>query len=201
MAELLTKISWILFALAVISLLSAVVFWVKFKIPKVIGDLTGRTAKKTIAKMRSDNEKTGKMALRPEITGSRNGGRHPPVPHQSPHGLSGPAAVHSGRHSPVTQQAEAGQTGLLADNRADGLSNGEEGTTILKETHNFLEMGQGTTTLLGETEQPAAAAADRASISFEMLDDEINIHTDEVIPGSLKCKETDSFIFLLSASC
>lgn len=182
MVELLTKISWALFALAVISLMSAVVFWVKFKIPKVIGDLTGRTAKKTIAKMRSDNEKTGKMALRPGIAGSRNvTDRHPPAQH-FPHGPSGPAAVHSSGHSLVTQQAEAGQTGLLADNRAEGSYNGEEGTTILNNTHNLIELGQNPTTLLGDTGQPAAALPDRDTIPVEMLDDEIEIHTDEVIP-------------------
>ena len=56
MAELLMKISWALFALSAAALICAVVFWVKFKIPKIIGDLTGRNAKKEIAKMRSENE-------------------------------------------------------------------------------------------------------------------------------------------------
>lgn len=183
MAELLTKISWILFALAIIALLSAVVFWVKYKIPKVIGDLSGRTAKKTIAKMRSDNEKTGKMALRPGIMVPRNGGgRHPTATHQSTLGTAGSVKVHSSRHAPVTQQAEAGQTGLLADNRADGPSNCPEETTMLDNTLNMEEMGQGTTTLLADTERQHTAAADRNSVQLEMLDDDISVHTDEVIP-------------------
>lgn len=180
MAELLTRISWILFAVALISLLCAAVLWVRFKIPEIIGDLTGRTAKKTIAKMRSDNEKTGKMVLRPGVTGVRNSGsRHPPARHESPHRGSGQGAVCT-RHSPVTQQAEAGQTGLLADNRADG--NSEEGTVLLSQTHNFLDVGHNATTLLEKTGRQTGVEAERASIAFEMLDDEINIHTDEVIP-------------------
>lgn len=184
MAELLMKISWILFALAVIALMSTVAFWVKFKIPKIIGDLSGRTAKKTIAKMRSDNEKTGKMTLRPQITGLKNGrGRYPTIMHQSPPGTAGPATVRNSRHAPVTLQAQAGQTGLLADNRAESSINRSEETTMLSNAFNMEEMGQGATTLLAETErQHTAATADRNSVQLEMLDDDLSVHTDEVIP-------------------
>jgi len=58
MAETLSTLSIISFVLAVIALALAIVFWFFFDIPTVIGDLTGRTARKTIAKMRAENEKS-----------------------------------------------------------------------------------------------------------------------------------------------
>ncbi len=59
MAQLLQTLSIIAFAVAGVLLVLAIFFWFFFKIPTVIGDLTGRTARKSIAKMRSANEKTG----------------------------------------------------------------------------------------------------------------------------------------------
>lgn len=38
---------------------------VLFKIPIVIGDLSGRTAKKSIERMRLNNEKTGNKSYKP----------------------------------------------------------------------------------------------------------------------------------------
>lgn len=60
MAEILSMISIIAFVIAGISLGLAVFFWFFFKIPGVIGDLSGRTARKSIARMRADNERTGR---------------------------------------------------------------------------------------------------------------------------------------------
>ena len=59
MAQTLQTLSVISFVIAGACLVLAVFFWLFFKIPTVIGDLSGRTAKKSIAKMRAANEKTG----------------------------------------------------------------------------------------------------------------------------------------------
>ena len=59
MAETLFTLSIISFVIAGVSLVVAVFLWFLFKIPSVIGDLSGRTARKSIAKMRASNEKTG----------------------------------------------------------------------------------------------------------------------------------------------
>jgi hypothetical protein len=183
MAELLTKISWILFALSAVGLIIALVFWFKFRIPKIIGDLTGRTAKKEIAKMRSENEKTGKMTLRSQLAGHNGVGRHPAPMHPSPVNTAGPMTVRSSKGAPVTLQAEAGQTGILADNWAQVSANRAEETTMLNNILDKEEMAEETTTLLSPPERPQiAAAVDRKSVQLEMLDDEISVHTDEVIP-------------------
>lgn len=57
MAETLSLLSAISFGIAGISLGAAVFFGILFKIPSVIGGLTGRTARKSIEKMRASDEK------------------------------------------------------------------------------------------------------------------------------------------------
>lgn len=66
MAEVLSMISVIAFVLSGIGFLCAIVFWFWFKIPVVIGDLSGRTAKKSIARLRSDNEQKRKSEIMPK---------------------------------------------------------------------------------------------------------------------------------------
>lgn len=57
MAETLDMISILSFILAVVFGVLTVVIWFFFKIPNVAGDLSGRNARKSIEKMRSNNEK------------------------------------------------------------------------------------------------------------------------------------------------
>ena len=64
MAETLSNLSVIAYVVAAVCLVLAVFLWFIFKIPTVIGDLSGRTARKSIAKMRSANEKSGNKAYR-----------------------------------------------------------------------------------------------------------------------------------------
>ncbi len=56
MAQMLTIISIIAFVIAGLTFCMALFFWFRFRIPSVIGDLTGRTAQKSIAMMRQNNE-------------------------------------------------------------------------------------------------------------------------------------------------
>ena len=65
MAELLVKISYIAFAGAVVCLILAVILFIKFKIPTVIGDLSGKNAKKAIQQMRETNSQKGNPAFKP----------------------------------------------------------------------------------------------------------------------------------------
>lgn len=62
MAQVLSIIAIISFVIAAIAFGLAIFFFIKFQIPTVIGDLSGRTARKSIAKMRETNE--GKNTLK-----------------------------------------------------------------------------------------------------------------------------------------
>ena len=61
MAEGLFLISRISFIGAGICLVLAVFLWFRLGIPAVFGELSGRTARKSIAKMRENNKRSGKQ--------------------------------------------------------------------------------------------------------------------------------------------
>lgn len=63
MAETLSMISKISFVAAGICLVVAIILFIRFKIPDVIGDLSGRNARKSIEQMRALNEKSGKQII------------------------------------------------------------------------------------------------------------------------------------------
>lgn len=65
LANTLFIISNIAFVASAIFAILAVFFFVKFKIPSVISDLTGRTARKSIAEMRSSSKQDLKKAYDP----------------------------------------------------------------------------------------------------------------------------------------
>lgn len=68
MAEILSMISTISFVMACIFAVLSVVLWIVFRIPSIIGDLSGRNAKKSIEQLRLQNLKTGNKAFRPSQT-------------------------------------------------------------------------------------------------------------------------------------
>ena len=65
MAQTYEALSIAAYLLAALSLLLAVFLWFRFKIWGVIGDLSGRTARKSIEEMRRINEKSGRKSYRP----------------------------------------------------------------------------------------------------------------------------------------
>ena len=150
---------------------TAIFFWFFFGIPTVIGDLSGRTARKSIAKMRAANEKMGVKVYKESKTNAERGK------------LTG---TMQDSKKLTKQSADDGkpETGLLADNKADGLESEETG--MLDEATGILE-GETTGLLIDEN---ATALLD-ASVNqtpvrvggkkLEMLDEVIFIHTDEVI--------------------
>lgn len=64
MAEILATISVISFILAGAFAMLAIALWLLFQIPTVVGDLSGRNAKKTIERMRRDNEKNANKSYK-----------------------------------------------------------------------------------------------------------------------------------------
>ncbi len=161
MADTLTTLSTVSFGLAALFLLLAVIVWIKFKIPAVIGDLTGRTARKSIARMRTENEKSGKKSYRPSAE-NRKRGR---------------TTEHMER-----EEATASAPGTLemaaAQNKTTPLENAgnDYGTTPLEDvTWNnvTVTLDNNPTSLLAEKNKQGA--------ELIMLDEVIFIHTSEVI--------------------
>lgn len=72
-ADILSTISMISFIGAAVFFILALIFFVKFRIPSVISDLSGRTARKSIEMMRKNNEKTGSKSYKTSDTNKGRG--------------------------------------------------------------------------------------------------------------------------------
>lgn len=172
MAELLSTLSIISFALAGLCFVLAVFFWFFFKIPTVVGDLSGRTARKSIAKMRQINEKSGSKSYKESKTNLARGK------------VTGTVA-NSEKLNPQKQNMDDDrpETGLLADNLAESFDSEETGMLSNNAAENSdpeatgLLNAEPETIDLGEVRMPV----ERIAVKMELIEEIILIHTNEVI--------------------
>lgn len=165
MAEILSTLSNISFIVAGVCLVLAVFFWFFFKIPAVIGDLTGRTARKSIAKMRVTNEKTGVKKYEDSKINIQRGK---------------PTSTMSGINEPNKKNAvvsERPETGLLDDNKAKHIVTAE--TAILDSDATGLLNDDEATTLLNSPELQKIKRTGGKKLTI--IDEVMLIHTNEVI--------------------
>lgn len=175
MANTLDIVSTVSFILAFIFLVLAVILWIKFQIIHIIGDLSGRTAKKSIAKMREKNEKTGKKSFKPSSENLQRG--------KLTDKMKDSEKFEKGVGKTIEEQPE---TGLLSENQ---LYNSTENITELLEDDcttgllNEKEIdrfnGRVTTILNEKAENNLIKVTD--DINFTMVDEVMLIHTDEMI--------------------
>ena len=166
-AEILSLISLISYIIAGIALVLAVIFWFLFKIPAVIGDLSGRTAKKTIARKRASNEHAAGKGYQPSATNVDRGKLTDTMQHSQKLKVE----VKKVQPAKVNQMPE---TGVLESNKVKTYE--AQQTELLSSD---------TVTLSEETaplQNPATMVATKpAGKALTMLDDVMLIHTDEVI--------------------
>lgn len=159
MADILHTISIVSFVLAGLFVSLAITLWFVFKIHNIIGDLSGRNAKKSIALMRQNNEKSGdksykasaKNAERGKLTETMKGLKENEANEET--GLLKENIVHS-------YETEA--TGLLVDVEATGLLNEVEETESLESSQILLN-------------RPVS------TVRIKLVDEKMLIHTEEVI--------------------
>lgn len=150
-ADVLFLVSNTALILAMICFVLAIIFFVKFKIPFVIGDLSGKNARKSIAKMRSYNEKSGNKAYQSSKTNQNR--------EKLTHTIKGiqPKA------------SENPETVMLASNTAQ-VSETEETT--------YLEEGNETTLLMAENE---VRGKQQKGAKLQLIQETMLIHTEETI--------------------
>lgn len=173
MAEILSIISIISFVLSGICIILAVFFFIKFRIPSVIGDLSHRTAKKSIEKMRDYNEKSGVKYYKSSTTNINRGKITDTMTDLSKNSTS---------DIPQTNTLESNsdpETGLLSDNKAEGVA--EQETSLLDNSDATSLLDENETELLTENQSASVDFSQTARAEFEMLDDVVLVHTDEVI--------------------
>lgn len=159
MAEILSILSLVSFIISGLCFVLAIFFFIKFGIPTVIGDLTGRTARKSIAKMRESNKKSGNKSYKPSTANVNRGKITDTMPDSGKIDKNNKAS-----------ENEHPETGLLNTNKAElnenieatGLLNEDEETSLLEHSkHNEVKKVGG--------------------INLNMLDEVMLIHTNEVI--------------------
>lgn len=162
LAKILFTASNVSFVLAVVCLVLAIVCFVKFKIPSVIGDLSGRTAKKSIELMRANNEKTGNKSYRPGKVNESRGKLT-----ETMKGIK--------NKSPDTVQRP--ETGLLAENMAE--TSYSEATDLLVDDATGSLIDLEATASLEKTMKTSPVR--EGGMKMDMLEEIILIHTEEVI--------------------
>lgn len=139
MAQIYQTISIVTFSLAAVSLILAVVLWFKFDIWKIIGDLSGRTAKKSIEHMRSANEASGRKSYRPTPVAESRGKLTEQIVYEKKEKEAGK----SGKETDVLKYSPSGtevlpggteilETGVMNQALAGSQSDGFEAFDILQ---------------------------------------------------------------------
>lgn len=165
-AETLELLSIISYVVAGISLVLAVFFWIFFKISTVIGDLSGRTARKSIARMRAANENSGSKSYKASKTNAERGKLTAAIK----------ASEKLKKRASVTE-TDRPDTGLLNENTAE-VTLSEETGMLESETTGLLVEEEATAPLEVPGKRKERPEGGK---KLNMIDDIMLIHTDEVI--------------------
>ena len=177
-AEILSLISTISYVIAAISFVLAIFFWFNFKIPSVIGDLSGRTAKKSIARMRASNERAGGQGYKPSAANVSRGKLTDTMQHSKK--LASDAKKKPAAEPKKKAPAEdvMPETGLLATNKAV-VADGQQTDPLEGSEATGLLVDEDATAPLHEEPKPIIKRTGGKKLT--MLDEVMLIHTDEVI--------------------
>ena len=174
--KILFTVSQISYIVAGIAAAVAVFLWFKLKIPAVIGDLSGRTARKSIAKTRAHNEKSGGKGYQPSATNVKRGTLTDTM---------GMAEKKRGSTEKIRHKkpdtAEQLETGLLkesSDMEVTGLLNETDETVALSGETSLLLDPDATVPLLNQEHVPVQRTGGK---KIELLEEIILIHTQEQI--------------------
>ncbi len=175
-------VSIVFFIVAAVSLLVAIYAFIRFNIPQVIGELSGRTARKSIAQMRDKNDKTGNKAHRPSPAAVERGTLTDKIEEKSD-----TSKVEKKSDKNAVKNADSNATVPLKkgiyddnatmplqqdDNATVPLSNNSEGTELLADDE--------TTVLNSDTPQPSVSQNTKTD-GFEVIKSIVLIHTNETI--------------------
>ncbi len=166
MAEILSIISLISFCAAGVSMLLAVIFFIKFKIPSVIGDLSGRNARKSIEELRETNLKSGNRSYKPSRINLERGKLTETMQGQKKAELS-KGAEDEGRP----------ETGLLEENPAVPVYS-EETVPLTDELSTDVLADDNETVLL---ETPDSTGQRSGGVEISIMEEIMYVHTDEAI--------------------
>lgn len=158
MAEILERVSMVSYILAAIFFVISVFLWFHFKILGVIGDLSGRTAKKSITRMRETNEKSGSRFYKAKSNFDKEPVYHIKEEKDIKESNAETRLLFENKENNVSAP-----TGLLTGETMEIADSNE--TTELEKVHKDIDGRQNS--IIEET-------------GFELIEELILIHTDEV---------------------
>lgn len=177
-------------ACAVMFVVSVILF-ITLKIPNVIGDLTGRNAKKAIENIRKQNEASGGKAYKASAVNLERGrltDKMTPSGNLQRRGITSGFGVHTEKISTMKLEQQA-SVGMDTDNESNETMvlehNYSNETTVLNhnysnETTVLSQQNVGETTVLS-SHMPQNPSETTVLNQFMVLEDITFIHTDEII--------------------
>ncbi len=158
MVETIKLLSTIAFIASAVLLALAVFLFFKFRIITIINDLTGRTARKSIAQIRENNIRSGERPYRSSAVNISRGKLTEPIPDDT---------------SRTTERLPGASAPLV-----------NPGTTLLHEdgTTELLVANEDTTVLADNESARTIEDTVVHKIEVQILERIIYLHTDEVIP-------------------
>lgn len=170
LAEILSLISLISYIVSGVCLVLAAFFFIKFNIPAVIGDLSGQTARKSVARMRASNEKAGGQGYKPSAANVNRGKLTDTMHHAEKTAATAKSKTEAGDQRP--------ETGLLAENKATAIHVQQ---TALLEDEDAADLLIDDDATVPLHEEPVQKVKRTGGKKLVMLDDVMLIHTDEVL--------------------
>lgn len=192
MADTLSLLSVIAFVIAGVSLAVAIFLWFFFHISSVIGDLSGRTARKSIEKMRAANERSGKKSYRVSSVNMERGKVTDTMPGTGKSKKQQTEKLKKEKQIPAQERTrfreeEKPETGLLAGNMERGYE-AEQTELLMRETEAITDPGaeglpanEDTTETLTAGSETTERPKNAKKNGFVILEEILLIHTDEEI--------------------
>lgn len=192
MAEKLLTASVILLVLSAVFLFLAIFFFLLFNIPSVIGDLSGRTAKRSILKLRAENEKSSNKfygsSEQNKVRGKLTDSMEAFDKNKTSSKAEKRKASKNGKKKDLVfaTMDDRPETGLLNENRREDAVSSQATTSLNPDdaTDELLPKAEDaslTTDLLAASPAVRKAAKRTGGVKLSLLDEIILIHTDEVI--------------------
>ena len=163
MAEILSTISFVSFIVACIGLVITIFIFFNYKISDVIGDLSGRNAKKSIAEMRKHNENSGDKTYKPSRINLERGKLTELQQQDDKKVLN--------RKNIISEDSV--ETELLNNNEKELLSTANE-TELLNTENETAALNENVT-------EELVVNSNRSTEKIEMLDEVIIIHSNKLI--------------------
>ena len=165
-------VSIIFFIIAGVSLLVAIYSFVRFNIPQIIGELSGRTAKKSIAQMRDKNVKTGYKSHRPSPSAVERGTLTDKIEKKKSVEKSDKKISKVEKGTELLNSTEK----LSNDNKTELLNESE---TVLSDDNATTVLSEETTVLMNNDNSQINVLND--SNDFKIIQNIVLIHTNETI--------------------